>query len=480
MGEKEIKLHNDVFYYINEDSKTATVVGFKNSTKVGEVPNVIEGMKVSRMTNGISGYRFTSLKEITVSSGILLDSKIFHCSHSLEKAVLKSGVVLLGGTFESCSNLKEVILENGVIIDNTPVLRCAKRDEELEKHYFFIKEKPSKQSDAPRIWVECFNQNLDPSQEGVSYQRMENDGIFSDCESLTDIEIPEGIEILPFFTFARCSSLCRVILPHTLKVIGAGCFAACSNLINIVIPEGVVAIGEDAFGGCTKLETVVLPSTLTHLVGNPLKKCNSLKRIVVPEGMAGIDGSEELADEIYRYVSCFTIGYTSFNKKDFYSKKSWKQIFKSKQASLITTEKPSAEELKEKEDLAIEHIKEQGEFDKIKLLTDDLSECFLENSSSFNYKKKDISLLRKRIIAYIDALQKISKENYSNKEMILDEVRQLVEYINAFNEKFEAVETEERESLCEIIDRCIILAGFPYPNPQTQTDFDLTYEWRKW
>ena len=110
-------------------------------------------------------------------------------------------------------------------------------------------------------------------------------------------------------------------------MIGALCFANCNNLVNIVIPEGVVAIGEDAFGGCTNLETVVLPSTLTHIVGNPFTKCKSLKRIVVPEGMLGLDGSEELIDEIFRYVSTFTVGYTSFNKKDFYSKKNLETNF---------------------------------------------------------------------------------------------------------------------------------------------------------
>ncbi len=211
MKEKEIKLYDDVFYYINEDGETVTVVGFKNSTRAGEVPNVIEGMKVSHMTNEISGYRCTSLKEITISNDIILESQMFFCSHSLEKVVLKSGVVLLRGTFESCPNLKEVILEKGVIIDNTPVLRCAKRNEKWGKELFFIKEKLSEPSDAPRKWVECFEQNLElPLQEGVKYQCMENDSIFSDCESLTEIEIPEGIEFLPCGTFSRCTSLCRV------------------------------------------------------------------------------------------------------------------------------------------------------------------------------------------------------------------------------------------------------------------------------
>ncbi|ALF23584.1 hypothetical protein RO03_10100 [Fusobacterium nucleatum subsp. nucleatum] len=483
MEEKDVKLYKDIFYYINEDGKTLTIVGFKNSTKVAEVPDTIEDMKVTRMTAEFPTYRCTSLKEITISSGITLERRLFALNHSIEKVFLKSGVTLCGQVFEY-SDLKEIKMEKGVKINDIPTLFRVERNKKYYGNFLFNSYPISKNPNAPRIWKECFEENLKRSdlldKEGYEFQDIENRSIFTGCEFLTEIEIPEGIEILPNATFYACTSLCRVILPKTLKVIGALCFANCNNLVNIVIPEGVVAIGEDAFGGCTNLETVVLPSTLTHIVGNPFTKCKSLKRIVVPEGMLGLDGSEELIDEIFRYVSTFTVGYTSFNKKDFYSKKTWKQIFKSKLVSLITTKKISEKELKEKEDLAIKKLKEQGEFDKIKIYVDEFMEYFLENLCSSNYKKKDISLLKKKIITYIDSLQKISKNNYSNEEMILKEVKELVDYINEFNKKFQAIETEDREEICEIIDRCAILAGYPYPNPQIQSDFDITYEWRKW
>lgn len=106
MEEKDIKLYKDIFYYINEDGKTLTVVGFKNSTKVAEVPDIIEGMKVTHMTAEFPTYRCTSLKEITISSGITLERRLFALNHSIEKVFLKSGVTLCGQVFEY-SDLKK-------------------------------------------------------------------------------------------------------------------------------------------------------------------------------------------------------------------------------------------------------------------------------------------------------------------------------------------------------------------------------------
>lgn len=107
-------------------------------------------------------------------------------------------------------------------------------------------------------------------------------------------------------------------------MIGVFCFVNCSNFVNIVIFEGVVVIGEDVFGGCINLEIVVFLSIFIYIVGNFFIKCKLFKRIVVFEGMLGFDGSEELIDEIFRYVFIFIVGYILFNKKDFYLKKIWK------------------------------------------------------------------------------------------------------------------------------------------------------------
>lgn len=99
MEEKDVKLYKDIFYYINEDGKTLTIVGFKNSTKVAEVPDTIEDMKVTRMTAEFPTYRCTSLKEITISSGITLERRLFALNHSIEKVFLKSGVTSLWTSF---------------------------------------------------------------------------------------------------------------------------------------------------------------------------------------------------------------------------------------------------------------------------------------------------------------------------------------------------------------------------------------------
>lgn len=96
------------------------------------------------------------------------------------------------------------------------------------------------------------------------------------------------------------------------------------------------------------------------------------------------------------------------------------------------------------------------------------------------YQQSDIEALYEKLIAYINAMQEISENSDLKKNaFILDQVEALVEYINGFEQQFKAVETEDREHICDLINSGAILAGFLL-KPEKNSDFDLTREWRKW
>ena len=80
--------------------------------------------------------------------------------------------------------------------------------------------------------------------------------IFSNCNALSEVIIPEGVETIGDFAFEWCVALEEIALPSTLKNIGIFAFSGCTALENIVIPNSVESIGGGAFSKCTALSQV--------------------------------------------------------------------------------------------------------------------------------------------------------------------------------------------------------------------------------
>lgn len=71
-------------------------------------------------------------------------------------------------------------------------------------------------------------------------------------------------------TFSDCKSLFEVILPQGITQIPEWTFAGCESLNYLIIPDGVVSIGDYALQQCKRLEYIVLPSsvkTISTFVG---------------------------------------------------------------------------------------------------------------------------------------------------------------------------------------------------------------------
>lgn len=62
--------------------------------------------------------------------------------------------------------------------------------------------------------------------------------------------VKEGTENIAGYAFCNCQSLTDVKLPDSLKIIGDEAFSFCYNLTDINIPESVTYIGEDTFIDC--------------------------------------------------------------------------------------------------------------------------------------------------------------------------------------------------------------------------------------
>lgn len=139
---------------------------------------------------------------------------------------------------------------------------------------------------------------------------------FKDCKDLTQVAIPESLEILTYgafcncerlksidlsatkltallaLTFYDCVSLKKIALPSGITSIGAKAFYNCSSLLEIHLPEELVRMDDAAFSGCTALKTVTVntKADLLSLSASAFSNVPALEKIIFEEGREQING----------------------------------------------------------------------------------------------------------------------------------------------------------------------------------------------
>ena len=203
-------------------------------------------------------YRCTSLTSIEIPASVeTIEKKAFmHCS-SLATVTFEKGSQLktiagdsYDGAFSDCTALTSIEIPASVeTIEATAFKRCSK----LATVTF---EKGSQ--------LKTIGGGYSSSSHFGTYS--DYYGAFSDCSSLTSIEIPASVETIEATAFKRCSKLTTVTFEKgsLLKTIGGGyyssyyhgAFSDCSSLTSIEIPASVETIEATAFKRCSKLTTV--------------------------------------------------------------------------------------------------------------------------------------------------------------------------------------------------------------------------------
>lgn len=116
---------------------------------------------------------------------------------------------------------------------------------------------------------------------------------FKNCDTLTDVYICEGIEVIGEDAFCACIRLQSIELPSSLRVIGNDAFAVCKNLEAIELPNGLESIGNQAFQGCDELKTLVIPEGVVSIGDEALKECQTLRAVSIPDSAVSV-GSDLL------------------------------------------------------------------------------------------------------------------------------------------------------------------------------------------
>ena len=118
-----------------------------------------------------------------------------------------------------------------------------------------------------------------------------DDYAFSDCSSLTSINIPESVKEIGYSAFYNCSSLTSIIVDSNNPVYDSrdNCNAIIESKSNklvygcakTVIPNGVEIIGRSAFSNCSSLTSINIPKSVKEIHDFAFYNCSSLTSIIV-------------------------------------------------------------------------------------------------------------------------------------------------------------------------------------------------------
>lgn len=146
---------------------------------------------------------------------------------------------------------------------------------------------------------------------------------FRNCNQLTEIVLPEGLEVIGDTAFYGCTQLKQISLPKSVSQIGAyaykgcplqgtldlmnikdigeGAFEGCTGLTSVVLPENLLRIEASLFQGCTGLTVVNIPQCVTAIGTSAFASCSRLQSVAIPDEVERI--------EDYAFKGCSNMKY---------------------------------------------------------------------------------------------------------------------------------------------------------------------------
>ena len=271
---------NEVIYHYEVVDNGAAITFVENTTETLIIPAKIDGYSVTRLgQNAFTGN--TIIKNVTVPGSVKSIYWSFLFATSLETVTLNEGVEIIDtNSFQGCTKLRTINIPQTVkVIGPYAFLRCSSLEqivlpqglERIENAAF---------SDTPIQNIEI--------PKSVKYI---GDNVFTGCSKLKSVVFNEGLEEMGERVFGECDTLSELLLPDSLTKLDRKLTAYCSSLETVVFGKGLKSLPTNTFMGLppfTRLSTVILPENLERIEKDCISDIFSLDSLYIPPSVTFI------------------------------------------------------------------------------------------------------------------------------------------------------------------------------------------------
>ena len=351
------KIIEGIKYLLEEETLTAEVIKNPNGYRGNIIiPETIVFNEVTYRVTSVGKQAFGncfSLTSVVIPNSVTsIGRDAFWGCDSLKSIVISNGVTSIGAAaFMGCDSLKSIVIPNSVIsIEDNAFKACVSlKSIVIPESVTSIGEEVFWGCDSLTSIIVAEGNTIYDSRNqcnaiietatnkliSVCKKTIIPDGVtsigsvFSQCDFLTSITIPDSVKSIGKYAFYGCDSLTSIVIGNGVTSIGETAFDDCSSLTSIVVAEGntvydsreqcnaiihtatntlisgcqntiipdsVKSIGEAAFDGCSSLTSIVIPDSVTSIGEAAFMGCDSLKSITF-NGTKMQWNSIELGDE---------------------------------------------------------------------------------------------------------------------------------------------------------------------------------------
>lgn len=248
---------NVIIPAVSPDGDSVTAIGsyaFYNCSNIESVviPNGVVSIGDSAF------YGCSNLAIVNIPDGVKEIGSYAFYNSNIKSAFLPEGVESIGeGAYYRCSNLTEVSVPQTISsIGSKAFSFCTNLDYNGYDNAHYI----GNEVNPYLVLIEAKSKSI-KSCEINGDTKIIGKNAFSDCAMLTDVTIPDGVQIIDWYAFKGCAKLSEITLPSSIVEIGSHAFYDCLAIESLTIPDSISYIGILAFGGCTGLDEVTFEST---------------------------------------------------------------------------------------------------------------------------------------------------------------------------------------------------------------------------